>query len=101
MGLLETREPKSVTVGIWWRGWWDIIGDRSDEWELEIEIVEDMVVYSSEVLKFELGGLCSEPFKEGNLIIMKVRLLEDVDVPLVLLSMSRWVVDVAGNDGLT
>ena len=34
------REPKSVTAGIWQRGWWDVIGDRNDERELEIEVVE-------------------------------------------------------------
>ena len=88
-------------AGIWQRGWWDVIRDRSDKWELEIEIIEDAVVYGGEMLEFELGGLRSKPFKEGNLIIVKVRLLEDVNVPLSLLSISRQVVDVASNDGLT
>ena len=94
------REPKSIMVGIQWRGQWDIIGDRGDEQELEVKVVEDTVVYCSEVLEFELGGLCSEPLKEGNLVIMRVRSLEDVDVPLALFSVSWRVVDVAGNDGL-
>ena len=43
-GLLKTREPKSVMAGIWQRGQWDVIRDRSDERELEIEVVEDLVV---------------------------------------------------------
>ena len=35
-GSLETTKLKSVTVGIWWRGRWDIIRFRWDEWELEV-----------------------------------------------------------------
>ena len=42
------REPKSVMVGIQQRGQWGIIRDRRDEWELEVEIEEDAVVYGSE-----------------------------------------------------
>ena len=85
------RELKSVMAKIQWRGQWDVIGDRSNEWELEIEIIEDTVVYGGEMLEFKLGGLRSKPFEEGNLVIMKVRLLKDVDVPLSLLSVSQWV----------
>ena len=58
--VLEMREPKSVTVRIQQRGWWDIIGDRRDEQELEIEVIEDVVVNGSKVLEFELRGLCCE-----------------------------------------
>ena len=49
------REPKSVTAGIRQRGWWDVIWDRGNERELEVEVVEDLVVDSSKVLEFELG----------------------------------------------
>ena len=99
-GLLEMREPKSVTVGIQRRGWWDVIRLRNNEQELEVEIVKDVVVYCSKVLEFELGGLHLEPLKEGNLVIVEVRSLKDVKVPLMLLCVSWWVVDMAGNGGL-
>ena len=46
-GLLETREPKSVTAGIRRRGRWDVIWDRGDERELEVKVVEDLVVDGS------------------------------------------------------
>ena len=59
------------------------------------------MVDGGEVLKFELGSLCSEPLEERNLVIMGIGVLEDVKVPLTLLCMSRWVIDVAGNGGLT
>ena len=98
---METREPKSVTAGIRQSGQRDIIGLRWDEWELKVEIEEDTVVYCCEVLEFELGGLCSEPLEECNLIIMEIGALEDVKVPLTLLFMSRRVVNVAGNGRLT
>ena len=87
-------------AGIWWRGQWYIIGDGRDEQEFEVEIKEDVVVYCSEVLEFKLGGLCSEPLKKGDLIVVKVGLLEDVKIPLMLLHMCQRVIDVAGNDGL-
>ena len=45
------REPKSVTAGIRRRGRWDIIGDRGNKGALEIEVVEDSVMYGSESLK--------------------------------------------------
>ena len=49
VGLLKMREPKSVTAGIRWRGQWDIIRDRSNERELEIEVIEDLVMDGGEV----------------------------------------------------
>ena len=59
------------------------------------------MVDGGEVLKFELGGLCSEPLEECDLVVMEIGALEDVKVPLMLLCVSRQVVDVAGNGGLT
>ena len=59
------------------------------------------MVYCSKVLELELGDLCSEPFKEGNLVIVEIRSLEDVKVPLALLFVSQWVIDVAGNGRLS
>ena len=100
-GLLETREPKSVTAGIRRRGWWDVIGDRRDEGELEIEIVEDSVVNSGESLEFELEISCTEPLKESDFVVMQERPLENVSDPLVLLCVCRRVVDVASNGGIT
>ena len=94
------REPKSVTVGIQRRGRWGIIGDRRDEGELEIEIVEDSVVNSGELLEFELEISCTEPLKEGDFVVVQERPLENVGDPLALLCMHRQVVDVAGNGGL-
>ena len=101
MGLLETRELKFVMVGVWQRGQWDVIRDGRDEWELEVEIEEDVVVYSSEMLELKLGGLCSEPLKKSDFIVMEIGALEDVKVPLTLLCVSRRVIDVAGNGRLT
>ena len=100
VGLLETREAKSVTAGIRRRGQWDVIGDRSDERELEIEVIEDPVVDGSEVLEFELGVLGTKPFKEHDFVIMKERPFENVGDPLMLLCMRRRVVDVARNGRL-
>ena len=97
---MEMREPKSVTVGIRWRGRWDVIWDRGDERELEVEVVEDLMVDSSKVLEFELGVPGTEPFKEHNFIVMEERPLKNVSDPLTLLCMHWWVVDVAGNGGL-
>ena len=98
---MKTREPKSVMAGIWQRGQWDVIGDRSNERELEIEVVEDPVVDGGEVFKFELGVSGTKPFEEGDLVVMQERLLEDVSDPLSLLCMHRRVVDVARNGRLT
>ena len=99
-GLLETRKLKSITAGIQWRGQWDVIGDRSDERELEIEVVEDPVVDGSEVLKFKLGVLGTKPFKECNFVVMEERPFKNVGDPLTLLCVRRRVVDVARNGGL-
>ena len=87
-------------MGIRWRGWWDVIGDRGDERELEVQVVEDVVVYGSEVLEFELGVPCSKPFKEHDFVVVEERSLEDVSDSLMLLCVHWWVVDMAGNDGL-
>ena len=100
-GSLETTEPKSVTVGIRWRGRWDVVGFGRDKGELEIQVVKDMMVDGGEVLEFELGGLCSEPLKECDLVVVEIGALKDVKVPLTLLCVSQRVVDVAGNGGLT
>ena len=100
-GLLETRELKSVMAGIWWRGRWDVIRDRSDERELEIEVIEDLVVDSSEVLEFELGVLSTKPFKECDFVVVEERSLKDISNPLMLLCVRRWVVDMTGNGGLS
>ena len=97
---MKTREPKSVTAGIRRRGRWDVIGDRGNKGALEVEIVEDAVVYASESLEFELEVSCPEPFKESNFFVVQERSLEDVGDPLTLLFMHRWVIDVAGNGGL-
>ena len=94
------REPKSVTAGIQQSRRWDIIGLGWDEWELKIEIKEDAVVYCCKVLEFKLGGLCSEPLEECDLVVVEIGALEDVKVPLTLLFVSRRVVNVAGNGGL-
>ena len=59
------------------------------------------MVYTSESLEFELEVSCSEPFKESDLIVVQERPLEDVGDPLTLLCVSRRVVDMAGNGGLT
>ena len=87
-------------MGIWQRERWDIIWDRSDKRELEVEVVEDPVVDGSEVLKFELDVPGTEPFKECNFVIVEERLLKNVSDPLMLLCVCRRVVDVAGNGRL-
>ena len=94
------REPKLVTVGVWRRGQWDIIGDRGNEQELEVQVKKDVVVDSGEPVKLELGNLGSEPLGKGGFVVVEVRLLEDIKVPLVLLCVRQWVVNVAGNGGL-
>ena len=95
------RELKSVMAGIRQRGRWDVIGDRSDEGKLEVEVVEDLVVDSSELLKFKLEVSCTEPLKESDFIVMQERPLEDIGDPLMLLCVCRRVIDVAGNGGLS
>ena len=101
MGSLETTKPKSVTVGIWRRGQWDVVGFGRDKGELEIQVVKDVMVDCSEVLKFELGVPGTEPFEERDFVVGEERLLKDVCDPLALLYVRRRVVDVTGNDGLT
>ena len=100
-GVAKTREPKSVMAGIRWRGRWDVVGDRGNKGALEVEIIEDAVVYTSESLEFELEVSCTEPFKESDFIVVQKRPLEDVGDPLTLLCVRRWVIDVAGNGGLS
>ena len=95
------REPKSVTAGIRRRGRWDVIGDRRDEREFEIEVIEDPVVSSSESLEFKLEVSCTEPLKESDFVIVQKGLLENVGDPLTLLCVRQWVIDVAGNGGLS
>ena len=99
-GVLETREPKSVTAGIWQRGQWDVIRNRGNKRALEVEVVEDMVVYGSESLEFELDVSCMEPLEESDFVVVQERLLKNVGDPLALLCMCQQVVNVAGNDGL-
>ena len=87
-------------MGVQWRGWCNVVRDRRDEQELGVEIIEDAVVYGSEVLELELGIPCTKPFEESNLVVVEERSLKDVSDPLTLLCMRWWVVDMAGNDGL-
>ena len=87
-------------MGIQRRGRWEVIRDGSDERELEVEVVEDLVVDGSKVLEFELGVLGMEPFKERDFVVVEERLLKNVGNPLMLLCMRRRVVDVARNGGL-
>ena len=89
-----------VTAGIWQRGWWDVIWDRGNERELEVEVIEDPVVDGSKVLKFELGVPGMEPFKECDFVIVEERPLKNVSDPLTLLCVHRRVVDVARNGRL-
>ena len=99
-GSLEATKLKSVTAGVRRRGRWDVVGFGGDKGKLEIQVVKDPVVDGGEVLELELGGLCSEPLEECNLVIVEIGALEDVEVPLTLLCVSRRVVDMAGNGGL-
>ena len=100
-GVSETREPKSVTTGIRWRGWWYVVGFSGDKWELEIQVVKDSVMDGGEVLEFELGVSGTKPFEEGDFVVMQERSLKDVGDPLTLLCVRRWVVDVTRNGRLT
>ena len=59
------------------------------------------MVYASESLKFELEVLCTEPFKESDFVVVQERPLEDVGDLLMLLCVRQWVIDVAGNGGLS
>ena len=40
VGVLETREPKSVMAGIQQRGQWDVIWLSENKWELEVQVVK-------------------------------------------------------------
>ena len=100
-GVAKTREPKSVMAGIWWRGQWDIVGDRRDKGALEVEIVEDAVVYASESLKFKLDVSCMEPLEESDFVVVQEGSLKDVSNSLTFLCVRWWVVDVARNGGLS
>ena len=101
VGVLKMREPKSVTAGIRRRGWWDVIGNRGDKRALEIEVIEDAVVYGSEPLEFKLDISCTEPLKESDFVVVQERSLKDVRDSLALLCVHWRVVDVARNGGLT
>ena len=59
------------------------------------------MVYASESLEFELEVSCTEPFKEGDFVVVQEWPLEDVGDPLTLLCVCWWVIDVAGNGGLS
>ena len=87
-------------AGIWWRGRWDVIGFSGDKGELEVEIIEDTVMYASESLEFELEVPCSKPFEKSDFVVVQERPLKDVGDPLTLLCMHQRVIDVAGNGRL-
>ena len=99
-GSLETTKPKLVTKGIQRRGRWDVVGFGRDKGKLEIQVVKDTMVDCSEVLKFELGVMDTEPFKECDFVVGEERSLKDVCDPLTLLCMRQQVIDVTGNGGL-
>ena len=88
-------------VGIWRGGQWDVVRFSGDKWELEIQVVKDVMVDCGEVLKFELGVPGTEPFEECDFVIGEERSLKDVCDPLMLLCMRWQVIDVTGNGGLT
>ena len=88
-------------MGIQRRGRWDIVGDRRDKGALEVEIVEDVVVYACESLEFKLDVSCTEPLKESDFVVVQEGSLEDVSDSLTLLCVRQRVVDVAGNDRLS
>ena len=88
-------------VGIWWRRWQDVIGDGRDKGKLEVEVVEDAVMYGSEVLEFELDTPGTKPFEEGDFVVMQERSLKDVSDPLALLCVHWQVVNMTRNGRLT
>ena len=101
MGVAKTREPKSVTAGVQQRGWWDIVRDGGNKRALEVEIIEDTVVYASESLEFELEVSCMELLEESDFVVVQEGSLKDISDPLMLLCVCRRVIDVAGNGGLS
>ena len=88
-------------AGIRRRGQWDVIRNRENKGALEVEVIEDVVMYGSESLEFELDISCTEPLEESDFIIMQERSLKDVSDPLALLCMRQQVVNVTGNGRLT
>ena len=101
MGVAKTREPKSVTAGVQQWGRWDMVGVRGNKRALEVEIIEDAVVYASELLEFELEVSCMEPLEESDFVVVQEGSLKDIGDPLTLLCVCRRVIDVAGNGGLS
>ena len=93
-------KPKSVMAGIWQRGQWDIVGFRGDKRKLEIQVIKDLMVDGCKPVELKLCNLSSEPFDKSDFIVVEVGSLEDIEVPLTLLCMCRWVVDMTGNGGL-
>ena len=88
-------------AGVWRRGRWDVVRDRRDKGALEVEIIEDTVVYASESLEFKLGVSCTEPLEESDFVVVQEGSLKDIGDPLMLLCVCQWVIDVAGNGGLS
>ena len=101
VGSLETTKPKSVTAGIWRRGWWYVIWFGRDERELEIQVVKDPVMDSGEMLEFKLGVPGMEPFEECDFVVVEERSLEDISDHLTLLCVRWRVVDMTRNGGLS
>ncbi|KIM55812.1 hypothetical protein SCLCIDRAFT_30073 [Scleroderma citrinum Foug A] len=80
---------KSVTVGIRWRGWWDVVGFSRDEGKLEIQVEKDVMVDGCELVKLELCDLGSEPLGKSDFVIVEVGSLEDIEDPLTLLCVHQ------------
>ena len=87
-------------VGIQWRGWWDVVRFRGNKQELEIQVIKDLMVDSHEPVKLKLCSLSSEPFDESDFVVVEIGSLKNVKVPLSLLCMGQWVVNVTRNGGL-
>ena len=71
-----------------------------DERELEVQVKEDTVVDSGELVKLKLRDLGSESLGKSDFVVVEVRPLEDIEVPLVLLCVCWGVVNMASNGGL-
>ena len=100
VGPLETTKPKSVTAGVRWRGQWNVVRFGRNEWEFEIQVVKDSMVDGHEPVKLKLYSLGLKPFDESDFVIVDIGSLEDIEVPLMLLCIRQWVVNVARNGGL-